>query len=78
MVESEQQKEDMLKLIIEQNIQLNKMEEQIEELFKEKEPTQLAMVPLTTVPKAVAGTEPSSSSTSIESTSKATNLARLS
>lgn len=45
------------------------MEEQIEGLLKEKETTQLATVPITTVPIAVAGTNPSSSSTTIESTS---------
>ena len=55
MVETEQQKEDMLKLIIEQNIQLNKMEEQIKELLEEKEATQIPVVPLTAVPIAVAG-----------------------
>jgi len=58
-----------VKLLIEQNIQMKKMEEQIEELLKEKETTQLAMVPVTIVPIVVVGTDPSSSSTSIESTS---------
>lgn len=77
MAKSEQKKEDMLKLIIEQNIQLKKMEERIEELLKEKETLQLSMVPITAVPIAVAGTKPSSSSTSIESTSTAVDPARL-
>ena len=78
MAESEKQKEDILKLIIEQNIQLKKMEERIEELLKEKEATQLAMVPLTSVPIEVAGKDPSSSSKTIESTSTSADLARLS
>jgi len=78
MVENEQRKEDMLNLIIEQNIQLKKMEEKIEELLKEKEASTLAMVPLTTVPIEVVGIEPSSSSTIIESTSITTYLVILS
>lgn len=78
IAENEHQKKDMLKLIIEQNIQLKKMEEQIEELLKEKEVTQLAMVPLKTVLIAAAGTKPSSSSTTIGSTSTTTDPARLS
>ena len=45
------------------------MEEKIEGLLKEKEAAQLAMVPVTTFPIAVVGTEPSSLSTTIESTS---------
>jgi len=68
IAQNEQQKEDMLKLIIDKNIQLKKMEEQVEELLKEKEAAQLVTVLVTTVPIAVAGTKPSSSSTTIEST----------
>lgn len=41
IAKNEHQKEDMIKLIIEKNIQLKKMEEQLEELLKEKEETQL-------------------------------------
>ena len=54
------------------------MEEHIEGLLKEKEATQLAMVPVTTVPTEVASTKPSSSSTTIESTSTTTDPTRLS
>lgn len=60
IAENEQQKEDMLKLIIEQNIQLKKMEERVEELLKEKEATQLVRVPII-VPTTFASTELSSS-----------------
>lgn len=42
--ESEQNREEILKLIIENNIQIKKMEEQIEGLLKEKESTQHAMI----------------------------------
>ena len=41
MAENEQHREEMLKLIIEKNIQIKKMEEKIEQLLKEKEAAQL-------------------------------------
>lgn len=77
MAKTEQQKEDMLKLIIEKNIQLKKMEEHIEELLKEKETTQFSMVPIIVVPIVVLGTKPSSSSTTVESTSTKADLTKL-
>lgn len=53
------------------------MEEQIEQLLKEKEITQFSMVPIIEVPIEVVGTEPSSSSTNIESTSTTADPTRL-
>lgn len=49
--ENEAQKADMMKLIIEQNIQIRKMEEEMEKMIKEKEQSQkMAIVPLDAIP----------------------------
>lgn len=57
----------MFKIIIEQNSQIEDMEVEMEIFLKEKEKSsQLAIVPLTTVPISVATTIGSSTSTTIE------------
>lgn len=63
--EIEKEKENMFMIIIEQNNDIRDMEVKLEKLLKEKEQTsQLAIVPLTTVPIAVATTLGASTSTS--------------
>ena len=49
--ESEEQKADMMKLIIEQNIQVRQMEAEMEKIIKEKEESQkMAIIPLDAIP----------------------------
>lgn len=49
--DGEAKKEDMMKLIIEQNMQIRKMEAEMEKLIKEKEDSlNMAIVPLDVVP----------------------------
>lgn len=65
--EIKKEKEDMFKIIIEQNGQIKDMEVEMERLLKEKEKfSQLAIVPLTTVPILVATIARVSTSTTIE------------
>lgn len=68
----------MLKLIIEQNIQINKIEEQIETLLKEKEHSkQVYIAPIKTILIKVAGTVEESTSETTESTSTTSDLNKL-
>jgi hypothetical protein len=51
VVETEGHKEEMLKLIMEQNAQIREMEAEMDKLIKEKEQNvQMAMIPLEAVP----------------------------
>jgi len=51
VVETEDHKEDMLKLIMEQNAQIMEMGEEMDKMIKEKEKNvQLAMISLVAVP----------------------------
>jgi hypothetical protein len=63
VVETESHKEEMLKLIMEQNAQIREMEAEMDKLIKEKEKNvQLAMIPLEAVPlKGIGTTEGSTS-----------------
>jgi len=72
MAENEQNKEDLLKLIFEHNMQIKTMEEQIEKLLKEKEALQMTTMLVTTIP--ITGAEPSSSSIGDETSLAAENV----
>ena len=51
MAETEGQKEEMLKLIMEENTQIKEMEVELERLVKEKEQTKpMEVIPLSVVP----------------------------
>jgi len=64
IAESEQHKEEMIKLIIEKNVQIKIMEEKIEKLLKEKEEySQIAISPITTISIIVSRTAGESTST---------------
>jgi hypothetical protein len=65
VVETESHKEEMLKLIMEQNAQIREMEAEMDKMIKEKEKNvQLAMIPLDAVPlTGIKTTEVSTSAT---------------
>ena len=55
MAHNESNKDEILKLIIDQNMQIRKMEEQIEELLKEKSTLQVIADPTLTTQTSSAG-----------------------
>ena len=59
MAQNESDKEEMLKLIIDQNLQIRKMEEQIEELLKEKSSLQANTDPTLATQTSYEGAKPS-------------------
>ena len=65
MVETEDHKEEMLKIIMEHNAQIREMEAEMDKLIKEKEHNvQMAIIPLDAVP--LSGFRTTETSTSIE------------
>jgi hypothetical protein len=57
MAESESHKEEMLKLIMEQNAQIKDMEADLDKLVKEKDHTvQMVVIPLEAVPPIATAT----------------------
>lgn len=79
IVENEQHKEEIFKLIIEKNLQIKTTEEKIEKLLKEKEKfTQLAIAPITTIPIIVSRMAGEYTLATWESTSTTYDLNKLS
>jgi len=75
VAESEQHKEEKIKLIIEQNVKIKTMEEKIEKFLKEKEKfTQLDIAPITVIPITVSKTIGESTSATVEYPSTAGDL----
>jgi hypothetical protein len=67
MAETEGQKEEMLKLIMEQNAQIKEMEAELEKLVKEKEQTKpMEVIPLSAVPLTGVSTVTASATTTAE------------
>jgi hypothetical protein len=67
MAETEGQKEEMLKLIMEQNTQIKEMEAELERLVKEKEHTMpMEVIPLSAVPLTGVGTMTTSTTNTTE------------
>jgi DNA repair ATPase RecN len=72
MVETEGQKEEMLKLIMEHNAQIKEMEAELEKLVKEKEQTNpMEVIPLSAVPLTGVSTVTTSATTTAELSSSA-------
>jgi hypothetical protein len=68
MAKSEDHKEEMLKLIMEQNAQIKEMEAELEKLVKEKEHSvQVVVIPLDAVPLTRFSTKTTSTTTNIPS-----------
>jgi hypothetical protein len=75
IVEIEGEKDEMLKLIMEQNAQLKEMEEELENLVKEKEQSKLMeVIPLSAVPLTRVST---TSATEISSATPLTALEKI-
>jgi hypothetical protein len=77
IVETEDEKEEMLKLIMHQNTQIKEMEAELERLLKEKEQsTPMEVIPLSAVPLAGVSTStlPTTTTTEIPSTTPLTAL----
>jgi hypothetical protein len=68
MVESEGHKEEMMKLIMDQNAQIKEMEDELDKLFKEKEQSvPMAVIPLNAFPLTGVITTSTTTTTEIPS-----------
>jgi hypothetical protein len=77
IAETEGQKEEMLKLIMEQNAQIKEMEAELERLVKEKEPIKpMEVIPLSAVPltRVSTATTPATTATKLPSAAPVTVL----